>query len=223
MDEVNDRQFQIRQQRDAALKRNGRVLAKYLWILLWVEIPRLVGMLMTSGLVNPISFVRLDIGHLLMLGATIGYGFCLLKLAEVSDRYKYVAWISIALELIKWVPSFVLDAQRGYMFQYIMLWLTYLMNCGAIYLELQGHMDALYRVDLVLSEKFYGLSMGFLITYGVQFVCELLYGDISLLRTIAGVGMWLVPIVLLVMNVLKLIYLYKMAKLFRESVAQLKI
>lgn len=210
------------QQRVEALKRNGHVLSKYLRLLLWFEIPRLIGILMTSGLVNPISYVQLDAGHLIMLGATIGYVFCLLKLSGVSDRYKYVAWISIALELIKWIPTFVLDPLRGYMFQYIALWLTYLLNAWGIYLELNAHMDALYRVDVVLSEKWHDLSVLFLILYGVQFACEILYGDIALLRMIAEVGMWIVPIALLVTNVLKLIYLYKTAKLFRDSVAQLQ-
>lgn len=207
-------------QREAAIKRNGTVLAKYLWILLLIQILRLVGTLMTSGLVNPISYVQFDLGHIIMAVTDVCFILCMLRLSEVSDRYKYVAWIHIGLALIKWVPTLAFGSESGYMSQYIALWLTYIMNCGAIYLELQAHIDALYRVDLVLSEKWHSLSMSFVGVYVAQFVCELLPSDVMLFNTIGRIGLLLIPWVLLVMNLLKLYYLYKTASLFRDAVAQ---
>lgn len=199
--------------RKAALARRVPVLGKWLWILFWLVIPSSIAGLISNETLGQ-SFPGLYmVGQILGILCSVAYGLILLKLGSEEDRYRTAgifALISGGLSAVLMALPGVTQSQGWVLLLAIPVAIVELVS---EYHEYNAHSAVVTELDGQLSEKwetlwkwFIGLYLGL---FGCVFVTLLapVLGALSLIGALIGI---------LVVSILKLVYLYRTAKLFRE-------
>jgi len=202
-------------QRRLALDRRAPLLGKWLWVLFWLFIPSEIGGLMSNDTVAA-AFPAVGMaGELLGVLCGLACAAILWRLREAGERYGTAAvWqlISAAAAVLLVVVS-ARDADGGLT---ILIELPVLVvSILAVYQEYNAHADVLEGVDDGLSAAWRKLWKWYIGLLAGMFACVLLVaiagwlGVLALLADMIGV---------IVVSVLKLVYLYRTAKLFREHI-----
>ena len=90
------RELEERQQRQDWLDRNAPVLAKWLWLLFWLVIPRTLAETLTLDVVASAFPAAGTVGEVLGALASLAYGVFLWQLRTVDGRYRTAALCSLA-------------------------------------------------------------------------------------------------------------------------------
>ena len=190
---------------------NIRLLAKWINVLFWLVIVVNIASLFTSeNVTNAVPPLALA-GQIISIAAEAIYGIILLKIASESLRYRNAAiccFISAAFSIIL-IP--VTDGTE-FLLAIPVVIVTIVVDMLGEYYEFMGHTDVLCDVDTVLSDKWFNLWKWYLGT----FLC--IIGGTVLAVMIPLIGLLVVlaaTVGTLVVNVLKIVYLYKTAKAFR--------
>lgn len=200
--------------KQAAQARRVPVLAKWLWLLFWLVIPMsIAGLVSTDSMKEALPGLYVA-GQLLNIACTAVYGLILLKLGKAEDYYRTAGIFTLIAGGISLLQT-VVAIMRG-----TEIW-SFLFLLPAVVIELLGecyecnaHSAVLEELDPPLSQKWKKLWGWFIGLYLGMFGCILLMlinqvlGALSLLGATIG---------LLVVAIMKLVYLYRTAKLFRES------
>ena len=194
------------------------ILGQYLWILFWMFIPNILANLMTNdAFVAPSSSVYM-FGQGLSLICSIIYGIILLELSSENDHYR-IAGICNLLA----TPSSILgqalfgELQGAALLLLFISIFTLAASLYGIYHEFIGHTEILAPADYNLSEKWRTLWNWFIICYASIFGSLLLA---TMSATLGVLTMFASVIGLLVISILRLIYLYYTADLFRSHMPQ---
>lgn len=191
------------------LQRSGRLLGKWLWLLFWMIIPSTVSVLLSYTQIS----VLMTVGEWLGLISSAAYCLILLRLSTEDDHYKY-AGIGLLVGNVVNLLQYILGRGEP------QWWLQLLAIPAAIalvvaeYNELTAHSLALVDVDDDLSDKWMALRKWYVITYlatlGNVFIMmiSLLLSAMLLLATSIGI---------VIISVFKLVYLFRTAKAFRDT------
>ena len=207
------RKIEQEEMRKAAIAKRAPILGKWLWIIFWLIIPSTIGSLManeTTAKILPGLFLP---GQIINAVCSLTYGAILLKLDSEEDRYRtagicaliaggvtaVVALISGAGEEPTWTLLFTLPAA--------------VVAMVGEYNEYMGHSAVLSGVDNELSEKWEVLWKWYVGLFLGMFGCILIMLIIPILGAIALIA---AAIGTVVVSILKLVYLYRTAKIFRE-------
>ena len=199
--------------RKAAIAKRAPVLGKWLWIIFWLVIPSSIGSIMsheTTAKILPGLFMP---GQIINAICSLIYGAILLKLGSEEDRYRtagicaliaggvsaVVAIITVAAEEATWTLLFTLPAA--------------VVAMVGEYNEYMAHSAVLSGVDNELSEKWEVLWKWYIGLFLGMFGCIIVMLIIPILGAIAILGG---AIGTVVVGILKLVYLYRTAKIFRE-------
>ena len=187
------------------------LLSKWLWVMFWLVVPSSVASLMTmEQVVNVMPGLQLP-GSILSALCSMVYAYALWKLKEIRSMYRTAAMMMVPCALLSLLQALLPEDRIG-------LSLLVALPCVALglleeYNEYKGHAAVLEGVEDEASrqwEKLWRwnvwLLLGVLGSFLVILILPLL-GALALLVACIGV---------LVIHVLKLVYLYRMTKLFRE-------
>lgn len=217
MPDYRRRRIEAEEARKAAIARRAPVLGKWLWILFWLIIPSEIAGLMTNQTVINLVPVLYIPGLVLEVTVLTVYGVILLKLASEEERYRtagissliangasvLVACLSRGGETPPWTLLISLPAA--------------IVSFVGMYNECMAHSAVLTGVDNEQAEKweklwkwYIGLFAAMIGSIVVMLLLPLL-GAIVILASAIGV---------LVIGIVKLVYLYKTAKIFRDYTTQ---
>lgn len=195
--------------RKAAFVRRAKVLGKWLWILFWLFIPANIGSLLTHDMVKDTVPALSTAGVLIQLACNLVYGAILLKLASEETGYRTAGFCALISGLGAGVASLIPE-HNG-----MTLLITIPMAIVGIYgqyHEFMSHAAVTEDVDYELSQKWQklwkwelGLEIGL--------VCSAFLLIVPLVGLLMVLG---IAIGMIVVSILKLVYLYQTAKLFRE-------
>lgn len=213
MPDYRQRKIEVEQQRKAAIAKRAPVLGKWLWIIFWLIVPSTIGSIManeTTATILPGLFMP---GQIINAICSLTYGAILMKLSSEEDRYRtagvclliaggvsaVVAIISGIGEEPAWTLFFTIPAA--------------VVGLVGEYNEFIAHSAVLSGVDNELSEKWETLWKWYIGLFLGMFGCILLMLLIPILGALALIA---AAIGLVVVSILKLVYLYRTAKIFRE-------
>ena len=213
MPDYRIRKIESEKMRKAAIAKRAPVLGKWLWIIFWLVIPSSIGSIMSHETTAKILPGLVMPGQIINAICSVTYGAILLKLGSEEDRYRtagicaliaggvsaVVAIITVAAEEATWTLLFTLPAA--------------VVAMVGEYNEYMAHSAVLSGVDNELSEKwellwkwYIGLFLGMLGCILLMLIAPVL-GAIVILGCAIGT---------VVVGILKLVYLYRTAKIFRE-------
>ena len=196
---------------------NAPVLGKWIWLMFWLIVPSIIGGVMkVNFVVETVPMLKIP-GEILKILCSVFYALFLWKLQDVDSRYKKAAkWLFVSIPIAA-VATFVRTGNGGDLKKDVLLLLVLLPSVAleyyAGYLEFHSHGDALAGLDDELSEKWPKLWKWEIGLFLGLFGCILLLLIGPLLALLAFLAD---AIGLVVVAILRLVYLYRTAKLFRE-------
>lgn len=196
---------------EAVKKEHAEVLGKWMWILFWLIIPSAIaGVLGKENLFGKESAVYV-FGTILSTAVGILYGVILLQMKSVEEKYRMAGIFSIVSAVLAMLLERI-PMENPLAVMLIGL-LALVLGLVAKYYEFHSHGAVLQNVDLAFSQKWLTLwkwycimICGLIVSTLLVFVSILLA---ALLLIVFAIGTFVVAIV-------QLVYLYKMAKLFRQ-------
>ena len=213
MPDYRIRKIEAEAMRKAAIAKRAPVLGRWLWIIFWLIIPSTIGSIMAHETTAKILPGLVMPGQIINAICSLTYGAILLKLGSEEDRYRtagicaliaggvsaVVAIITVAAEEATWTLLFTLPAA--------------VVAMVGEYNEYMAHSAVLSGVDNELSEKWEVLWKWYIGLVLGMFGCIIVMLIIPILGAIAILGC---AIGTVVVGILKLVYLYRTAKIFRE-------
>lgn len=199
--------------REATLAKRAPVLGKWLWILFWLIIPSSIATIMTNENIAatvPVLFVP---GQVLSAICAFTYGVILIKLGSEEERYRTAGICTLVGGAVSLLIACICGGSE------IPTWTLLISLPAAIvsfvgeYHEFTAHAIMLECFDSELSGKWSVLWKWYIGMYAAtvgSLLIAVIIPILGLLVTLAA------AIGLLVVAVLRLVYLYRTAKLFRE-------
>lgn len=213
MPDYRRRKQEAEAQRRAAIAQRAPDLGKWLWVIFWLIIPGTVASLMTNDTVASMAPGLKLPGSILQAACSITYGVILVKLAVHEDRYR-TAGICALVSGGASILTAILSGADG-----TPTWtLVYTVPAAIValvgeYNEYMAHSSVLTGVDNGLSDKWHRLWGWYILFMAVLILSVLL----TMILPILGVLVMLASAIgIAVTSILKLVYLYRTAKLFRE-------
>ena len=212
MDELNVNQMQTERKPTV----NIPLLAKWTNILFWLIIVSTVANMLTSENVTNAVPLLAFAGQILNIAATAAYGVILVKIASESMHYRNSAICCFITAVISVAVMPISDDTEFFIAIPVVI-VSIVINMIGEYYEFMGHTDVLRDVDRTLSDKWFKLWKWYVGTFlgmiggTVLAVMIPLLGLIIVLASTIGT---------LVVSIVKIVYIYKMSKVFRNFSAQ---
>ena len=199
--------------RDDYVKANTPFLGKWLWVLFWLVIPGEIGSLLSEELFSSALHLPTIVGSVISMLTEIVYGIILLKFTMFNRNFRLSGICYIAAA----VSGFVFLFFPGEGGSTASLWLTLptmILSLIGVCHEYTGYSQLLADIQNPLSSKWEKLWKAYAITLIIG-VASMLLAFIPILGLIAILA---VMVATLVISILKLVYLYKTAQIFRHSI-----
>lgn len=213
MPDYRRRKIEADEMRKTAIAKRAPILDKWLWIIFWLIIPSTIGSLManeTTAKILPGLFMP---GQIINAICSITYGAILLKLGSEEDSYRTAGICALIAGGVSAVVAFISGAAEAATWTLIFTIPAAIVALVGEYNEYMGHSAVLTGVDNELSEKWTMLWKWYIGLFLGMFGCILLMLIIPIFGALALIG---AAIGVLVVGILKLVYLYRTAKIFRE-------
>ena len=193
-------------------KNRAQVLGKWLWILFWLFVPSLIASIMGNEKISETAPEIYLIGQILSAVCSIAYGLVLLKASSEEDRYHTAGICMLVSAAVGFLSIIVFGGGE------IPTWMLLFSLPAAIvsligeYNEYCGHSAVLEDVDREFSAKWTSLWKWNICMIGV-------IGGSILAMIAPGLGLILMlcgSVGAVIVHILKLTYLYRTAKMFRD-------
>ena len=155
-------------------------------------------------------------GQILNIAATAAYGVVLMKIASESMHYRNSAICCFITAVISVAVIPISDDTESFIAISVVI-VSVVINMIGVYYEFMGHADVLRDVDRTLSDKWFKLWKWYVGTFFGMI------GGTVLAVIIPLIGMIIVlasTIGTFVVSIVKIVYIYKMSKVFGKYSAQ---
>ena len=187
------------------------ILGHWLWILFWLIIPSTVASIMTYDAVVQLLPVLYTPGLILDAACTVAYGYILIKLAIEHNQYRTAGICTLIAGGINLIFSGSSSISSHLVL--ILSVLTSFIGFVGEYNEMTAHDTVLIETDFVLSEKWTKLRKWYVVVFLVYMGSLLL---LMLIPVVGAVVALVSSVGMLIISVLKLICMYRTARVFRE-------
>lgn len=195
---------------DTEVARRAPVFGKWLWLLFWLVVPANIASLMVNDSVTTtFPFLRTP-GLILSVACAAAYGLILLRLSSVEEKYRTPGICMLVVSAIELISVLVFPEDK------IMLPLltaaSTIISTVCTYFEFMAHASILVGVDTPLSDKWEHLWKRYIWAICIKLgsiVAVILLSVLGLLMTLAGL------VLSIYVSIMKLVYLYQTAKIFR--------
>lgn len=195
----------------AALIRRAPVLSKWLQLLFWLIIPSTVADILTQNfLTEAIPALALP-GHILSGVCILAYGAILLRLHKEEEKYGFAGGCTMLAGVLNLLSATVLGGSEGWVL--VLSIVTAIISLVGQYQEFMGHSAVLVEADAELSEKWEKLWKWNIGTTVAILAATILVGIAPLLMLLVILAGCIAAIVV---SILKLVYLYRTAQVFKE-------
>ena len=188
-------------------------LGKWLGILFWMVIPSIAGAVLSNQAVAAwLPFLYLP-GRIISMVTLCAYGYILLKLSSESSRYRMAAICCLASVAVDAGSSLVPEGAAMASLVGLLTFPVLILAFYGEYSEYMGHSEILRALDDGMALKWKWLWRWCLYSLGVM------TGSILLVMFSPALGITALLVGLigtLIVSVMKLTYLYRTAKIFRE-------
>lgn len=211
--EYRRRKQEAETQRQVTLARQVPLYGKWLWILFWLVIPSTVAGLMgneTLGQTAPGIYV---LGEILTALCSVAYGLILLKLAAEQDIYRTAGICSLIGGGLGFLMAILTRSFEKPVLILLLAIPALIVGLVREYNEYMGHSAIVEGLNNDLSQKWQNLWKWFLGCYAGLFGSLVV---MVLIPFLGALGLLAAAIGILVVAILKLVYLYRTAKFFRE-------
>ena len=197
-------------------REDAAVLAGRLWPLFWLIVPgTIAGFLSDEALSAHWPDLAL-LGEILGILCSVVYGLLLLSLAKVNGGYRAAGACTLFVVAAGVIVQVLTGSEDSYMEDGGAMMVALLTGVAALvgeYTECTSHAEVLEPVDLELSGKWRRLWKWYIGTYlgsVGSIVVVMIFGPLGLLVMLASI------IGMMVVAILKLVYLWRTARTFRE-------
>lgn len=187
-------------------------LGKWLWLLFLMVIPSVLVQLMTGQYIVELVPAFNLLGQILNIFCSIAYVYIFLKLSSENMRYRTAAICSFISAVVGLVIALLSGDNDIPTWTLIITLPTSIITLIGSYNEFMGHAEVLRDVDMELSMKWEKLWKWFLGMFIGLYVSSILL-IVPLLGLLAFI---VIGIGTIVVSILKLVYLYKTAKVFKN-------
>ena len=212
MPDYRIRKIEGEEMRKAAIAKRAPVLGKWLWIIFWLIIPSTIGSIMandTTAKILPGLFVP---GQIINAVCSLTYGVILFKLRSEEDRYRTAGICALIAGGVSAVVALITGTGEEAAWTLLLTLPAAIVAMVGEYNEYMGHSAVLSDVDHELAEKwevlwkwYIGLLLGMLGSLLIMLIVPVL-GAIVIIGAAIGT---------VIVSILKLVYLYRTAKIFR--------
>lgn len=206
------RKQEVEERRQRELAHKSSVAGKWLWILFWLFVPSVVANILSMDSMATAAPAVYMFGQILSAVCSVVYGIVLLQVVSLNDRYHTAGWCTIVGAVLYAFASI----WNGANWTLVITIPASIVGLVGEYNEFTGHAEILMGVDQELSEKWVklwkwdvGLLIATICCIVLVFISAVL-GALVLLAATIGLG---------VVSIVKLVYLYRTAKVFREYIA----
>lgn len=216
------RQRKLRQEaeRQQELSRRVPLLAKGLWVLFWLFIPTELAGLMTNENVArwfPSLYIP---GVILAALSALAYGAILCCMRSADDRYRKAGVCYIIVAVLSTAASLISRNSTILSGAFFLTLPAMIVNIVAQYHEITAYSDSLHEMDSSLAEKWFSLWKWYIIFLGLAIGSILIVFIIPLLAMLTTLAASLGSTVV---GILKLVYLYRSAKLLRGYATEISV
>ena len=213
MPDYRIRKIEAEVMRKEAIAKRAPILGKWLWIIFWLVIPSSIGSIMSHETTAKILPGLVMPGQIINAICSLTYGAILMKLGSEEDRYRTAGICALIAGAASALAAIINGGSDGTAWILIFTIPAAIVGIVGEYNEYMGHSAVLSGVDNELSEKWEVLWKWYIGLFLGIFGSILLLLIIPVLGAIAVIG---TTIGTVVVSILKLIYLYRTAKIFRE-------
>ena len=189
------------------IQRKATFFGKWMWILFLIIIPNAIHVIMTLDFVSEMFPQMNLIGSLFGLGCSIASGLILVKMSERESQYQIAGIFMIITNVINTATD-VFEVSEGWSF--FILLPALVLGLIATYNEFMAHASAMSGIDDTMSKKWRALW-----TWYVR-ILLCFVGSIILMLIIPLVGLVALlgaTIGVVVVSIVKMVYLYRSAKI----------
>lgn len=213
MPDYRIRKIEAEEMRKATIAKRTPVLGKWLWIIFWLIIPSTIGSLMANESTAKILPGLFMPGQIISAICSLTYGAILLKLGSEEDRYRTAGICALIAGASSALAAIINGGSDGATWILIFTIPAAIVALVGEYNEYMAHSAVLSGVDNELSEKWEVLWKWYIGLFGVMIGSILVMLIIPILGALAILA---AAIGTIVVSILKLTYLYRTAKIFRE-------
>lgn len=213
MPDYRIRKIEAEEMRKAAIAKRAPVLGKWLWIIFWLIIPSTIGSLMANESTAKILPGLFMPGQIINAVCSLTYGAILLKLGSEEDRYRTAGICALIAGGVSAVVAIITGSAEEATWTLLFTLPAAVVAMVGEYNEYMAHSAVLSGVDNELSEKWEVLWKWYIGLFGVMIGSILVMLIIPILGALAILA---AAIGTIVVSILKLVYLYHSAKIFRE-------
>ena len=191
------------------MERKATFFGKWMWILFLMIIPNAIHAIMTLDFVIEMFPQMTLLGSLFGLGCSIASGLILVKMSERESQYQIAGIFMIITNVINTVIE-VFEVPDGWAFFIVLP--TLVLGLIATYNEFMAHASVMSGIDDMMSKKWSALWTWYvrmLLCFAGSIILMLiipLIGLVALLGAAIGV---------VVVSIVKIVYLYRSAKICR--------
>ncbi len=201
------------QRQNELMAEQAAVLGRWLWILFWLVVPANIAGIMKNERMLSFSADVYLIGQIASAVCAVAYGAILLKLSSVEEGYRIAGICSLITSAISILVVIIYGSAKAPTASLVITGPALIVALIREYNEYNAHSSVLRGVDDELSGKWTELWKWF-IRCMVGLLGSILFlaiayavGVVILIGTIIG---------MLIVGVVKLVYMYRTAKVFRE-------
>lgn len=207
------RKIEVEQKRKEEIANRAPVLGKWLWVLFWLVVPATVAGVMGNDFVMNVSPRTYMAGQILSGICSIIYGAILLRLSSEEDRYRTAAVCTLISAAVSVLVVMITGAAQAPTWSLVITLPAAIVALVGEYNEYTAHSIVLTGVSNELSEKwtalwkwYIGCLLAMMVSIALTVIVPILGVIVLMASAIGGI----------VVSTLKLIYLYRTAKIFRE-------
>ena len=213
MPDYRRRRMVAEEERKAAIARRAPILGKWLWILFWLIIPNEIAGLMTHEIAVEMVPALYIPGMILDVTVLTVYGVILLKLASEEERYRTAGICSLIANVASVLIACLSGGGETPPWTLLISLPAAIVSFVGVYNECTAHSAVLTGVENEQAEKweklwkwYIGLFASMIGSIVVMLILPLL-GAIAMLVSVIGTA---------VVGIVKLVYLYRTAQIFRD-------
>ena len=207
------RQMEREQLRQAAIAGRAPALGKWLWIAFWLVIPSTIGNLMANESMMKVFPGLYYPGEIISAVCTLVYGIILLRLGSEEDHYRASGICGLIAGGVSALVVLISGGAEPRTWTLLLSLPAAIVAMVGTFHEYMGHATVLTGVDSELSDEWVSLWKWHIGLFAAMLGSILL----MLLAPILGaVALIVVAIGVFITGILKLVYLYRTAVIFRQ-------
>lgn len=199
--------------KNALIAKQAPILGKWLWILFWLVIPSTVAGIMTMDTVAEWFPGVFFAGQILSGICSAAYGYILLQLSQQETKYKTAGIYALIASAASLLIVFISGVNGTPDWTLVITLPAAVIGIIGEYNEYLAHSDVLNDVNREMSENWRVLWKWYIGLFGAMLGSILILIIIPILGALVIIGS---AIGVAIISIVKLVYLYRTAKIFRE-------